>query len=54
VAEMCLRRTLLALLWLVGVLYLVRHPVAAAHTTTALMRALGRLADALGRYGSAL
>ena len=51
---MCLRRTLLTLAWVIGVLYLVRHPIDAAHTTTAIMRALGRLADALGRFGNAL
>ena len=51
---MCLRRTLLLIACLVGLLYLVRHPVAAAHTVNAIMRGLARLADALGRFGSAL
>jgi hypothetical protein len=50
----CLRRALLFIACLVGLLYLVRQPVAAAHTADAIMRALARLADALGRFGSAL
>jgi hypothetical protein len=51
---MCLRRVLLLTASLVGLLYLVRHPVAAAHTTTAILHALEKAADALGRFGSAL
>ena len=51
---MCLRRTVLMLATVIGVLYLIRQPVAAAHTTTAIVHALSRVADALGRFGSAL
>jgi hypothetical protein len=51
---MCLRRTVLMLATVIGVLYLIRHPVAAAHTVTAIVHALGRVADALGHFGSAL
>jgi hypothetical protein len=51
---MCLRRTVLMLATVIGVLYVIRQPVAAAHTATAIMHALSRVADALGRFGSAL
>lgn len=51
---MCLRRTLLFMCCVIGVLYLLRQPVAAAHTAIAIMHALTRAADALGRFGSAL
>lgn len=51
---MCLRRTLLIICCLIGLLYVIRHPVAAAHTATAIMHALARAADALGRFSSAL
>ncbi len=51
---MCLRRTLFIVCCLVGALYLIRQPVAAAHTATAIMHALARIADALGRFVSAL
>jgi hypothetical protein len=50
----CLRRVLLFIVCLVGLLYLVRQPVAAAHTVNAIMRGLERIADALGRFVSAL
>jgi hypothetical protein len=51
---MCLRRALLILACLVGLLYLVRHPVAAAHTAGAIIHGLQRIADALGHFASAL
>jgi hypothetical protein len=51
---MCLRRAVLMLATVIGVLFLIRQPVAAAHTATAIIQVLSRVADALGRFGSTL
>jgi hypothetical protein len=49
-----LRRCAFLFFWLVLGLYLLRQPVAAAHTTKAVLAGLSLLADALARFASAL
>jgi hypothetical protein len=51
---MFVRRCAFVACWLVLVLYVLRHPVSAAHTATALARGLAGVADALARLISAL
>lgn len=49
---MCLRRCLLGLFWLVGLLFLLRHPITAAHTTRQLLAGLAHLADVIARFAT--
>ncbi len=48
------RRCAFAAFWLVLVLYLLRHPLGAADSATALFGALAALADALAAFCQAL
>ncbi|MBC6462420.1 hypothetical protein [Actinomadura sp. HBU206391] len=52
--EMFVRRCAFITFWLVLALYVLRHPVNAAHTTKALLHGLAAAADALARLVSAL
>lgn len=51
---MFVRRCAFITFWLVLALYVLRHPVNAAHTTKALLHGLAAAADALARLVSAL
>jgi hypothetical protein len=51
---MFLRRCAAVTFWLVLALYVLRHPVNAAHTANAATRGLAAAADALARLVSAL
>jgi hypothetical protein len=51
---MFLRRCAFAAFWLVLALYVLRHPINAAHTATAITHGLADVADALARVISAL
>ena len=51
---MFLRRCAFAVFWVVLVLYLLRHPLGAAESATAVLGALAALADALAAFCQAL